>query len=228
MARSRSFRDDFDPDLLRNVRVPDVGKDHRPTHASTLLAWYARPKRNERVVELGCGVGIVSVYLAMNYDIVIHSIEKNELLANAAHEAVRLNSLERKMFVHNVSCERVEDFFEAESFDLVISNPPHHLTGVPSPSKIRGESRSSSFKEAEAFVEATFYLLRNRGRFVFVLSCEHLMFWLGKFLERKLQPKWLVPIYGEPKKDAVLTIVKGVKNGGIGLRLEPPIVLKRA
>lgn len=227
MAPSRSFRDDFDPDLLRNVRVPDVGKDHRPTHASTLLAWYARPKRDELVVELGCGAGVVSAYLAMNHDIVIHSIEKNELLANAARETVKLNSLERKMFVHNLSCEQVKDFFEAERFDLVISNPPHHLAGVPSPSRLRSESRSSSFEEAEAFVEATSYLLRNKGKFVFVLSCEHLMFWLGKFLERKLQPKWLVPIYGEPKRDAVLVVVKGVKNGGVGLRLEPPIVLKR-
>ncbi|MCS7174149.1 tRNA1(Val) (adenine(37)-N6)-methyltransferase [Pseudothermotoga sp.] len=228
MASSRSFKDDFDPNLLRNVRVPDLGKDHRPTHASTLLAWYARPKDGDLVVELGCGIGIVSAYLAMNHDIVVYSIEKNPLLADAAHETVRLNSLEGRMFVHNVSCEQVRMAFEAEKFDLVICNPPHHLTGVPSPSKLRSESRSSNLKEAETFIEATFYLLRNRGKFVFVLSCEHLMFWTKKFLERKLQPKWLVPVYGEPKRNAVLMIVKGVKNGGIGLKIEPPVVLKRA
>jgi tRNA1(Val) A37 N6-methylase TrmN6 len=53
------------------------------------------------------------------------------------------------------------------------------------------------------------------------------MFWLSEFVKRSLQPKRLVPIYGDPTRDAVLTIVEGVKNGGIGLRLEPPIVLKR-
>lgn len=204
-----------------------MDKGHRPTHASSLLAWYVRPKKGDLLIELGCGCGIVSAYLAMNYEISIHCIEKNEFLAELARETVKLNSLESRMFVHNVSCEGVRKVFTAEQFDMVISNPPHHMTGAPSPSKLRSESRSMSFEEAETFIDATAYLLRNRGKFVFVLSCEHLMFWLDGFMKRKLQPKKLVPIYGDPKRDAVLVIVEGVKNGGIGLKLEPPIVLKR-
>jgi tRNA1Val (adenine37-N6)-methyltransferase len=227
LGSSRSTRGEFDPNLLIHVRVPDVGKDHRPTHASTLLAWYTKPKKNDLVIELGCGTGIVSAFLAMNHDVSIHCIEKNQFLAELARETVRMNSLEDKMFVHNISCERVRELFSAERFDLVVSNPPHHLASVPSPSKLRSEGRSTSFSEASSFIEATAYLLKNRGKFVFVLSCEHLMFWLSEFVKRSLQPKRLVPIYGDPRRDAVLTIVEGVKNGGIGLRLEPPIVLKR-
>jgi len=221
------LRDEFDPDVLRCVLVPDAGREHRPTHASSLLAWYTRPKRSDRIVELGCGTGIVSAYLAMNHDVEVHCIERNELLAKLACETVKMNSLEGRMFVHHASCAQVRELFPAEQFDIVVSNPPHHLTGMPSPSQLRRETRSIDFNEAESFVEATAYLLRNRGKFVFVLSCEYLMFWLNEFVKRKLQPKRLIPIYGDPKRNAILTIIEGVKNGGIGLRLEPPIVLKR-
>ena len=227
LGSSRSTRNEFDPDLLRHVRIPDVSKDHRPTHASTLLAWYTRPKKNDLVIELGCGTGIVSAFLAMNHDVLVHCVEKNQFLAELARETVRMNSLENKMFIHNATCQRVKELFDAEQFDLVVSNPPHHLAGVPSPSKLRSEGRSASFDEATSFVEATAYLLKNRGKFIFVLSCDYLMFWLSEFVKRKLQPKRLVPVYGDPKRHAVLMIVEGVKNGGIGLRLEPPIVLKR-
>ncbi|HEY8541131.1 MAG TPA: methyltransferase, partial [Pseudothermotoga sp.] len=154
-------------------------------------------------------------------------IEKDEFLFKSAQKTIEMNNLSN-MKVHNISCSQVRDFFQAESFDMVVANPPHHLTNIPSPDSLRRATRTADFQSAIEFIEATSYLLRNKGVFVYILPPTHLSFWVVEFAKRRLQPKRALPVYGVPKGNAQFVLLKGVKNGGIGLIIEPPLFLKRA
>ncbi len=228
MVNQKSSVCEFDEDLLRIVKLPDTGRSYRPTHATTLLAWYARPaKSQKKLVELGCATGAVCAYLAMTYKISTIGIEKDEFLFRAAQKTIEMNNL-TNMAVYNIACSQVRDFFQKESFDMVVANPPHHLTNVPSPDLLRRVTRTADFQTAIEFINATAYLLKNRGIFVYILPPNHLSFWLTEFVKKRLQPKKIMPVYGNSRNNAQFVLIKGVKNGGIGLVIEPPLFLKRA
>ncbi|WP_028843489.1 tRNA1(Val) (adenine(37)-N6)-methyltransferase [Pseudothermotoga elfii] len=223
-----NFENRFDPDILNSIFTPNSSDFYRITHATTLLAWYSKPKKDQRkVIELGCATGVVCAYIASKYNRYVVGIDKDHDLIHLAQRTVQMNNLYGKVDLVNISCKDVSKFFAAESFDMVISNPPHHITGVPSPNEKRRQTRTTDFETVREFVEAAAYLLKNRGEFVFVLSPTHLIFWINEFLRKKMQPKKILPVYGSSRRDAVLILMRGTKNGGIGFSLEPPIILKR-
>lgn len=166
----------FDPDIIRCVEIVDAGPQHRPTHASSLLVWYTRPSKNVRsVLELGSGVGTVSFALAKLYNVKVVGVEKEKELYEKALEGISLNKLEERVSFVNSSVEELS--FPPESFDMVVSNPPHH-TKVKSPNRLRASTRSIERRDIEGFVQATFRFLKNGGTAVYVLSPENLMEWL--------------------------------------------------
>ncbi len=218
---------EFHEDLLRIIKLPDVGKSYRPTHATTLLAWYSKPNKSQkRLIELGCATGAVSAYLALVHKVDVVAIEKDEYLFKFAQKTIQLNNLSN-MTVHNIACSQVRHLFQSESFDMVISNPPHHLTNVPSPDSLRRATRTADFQTATEFIDATKFLLKNGGTFVYILPPTHFSFWISEFIKHRLQPKKLLPVYGTLKASAQFILLKGAKNGGIGLVVEPPIYLRR-
>lgn len=225
---SQKSQCDFNPDILRGIKLKDAGKSHRPNHATSLLAWYVRLRKNTiSVVELGCGSGILSVYLAKAYGVKVTGIEESALLAEVAKFSVEENRMSERVEIRNCSCAEVKSCFKAESFDAVVSNPPHHLFNVPSEDPVRRQTRTATLKTLEEFAFATSYLLRNRGEFYYVISAEHLLSWIEQFNERSLRIKNIRFAHGRFSSKAELALIRGIKNGGPGLIVEPPIFLRK-
>jgi len=92
-----------------------------------------------RVLDLGCGSGIVAVMLALQrpqWQIV--GIDIQAPLIDLARENARLNSLDIKFL-----CADLKDYHDAEGFDLIVSNPPWLTkdSGRSSPSASKEQSR---------------------------------------------------------------------------------------
>ncbi|RKX43069.1 MAG: methyltransferase [Thermotogae bacterium] len=219
---------DFNSDIFRGIRLKDAGKSHRPNHATSLLAWYVKLRKNTfSVVELGCGSGILSIYLAKAHGVKVTGIEKSALLAEIARLSVGENKMSDLVEIRNCSCGEVKSCFKAESFDAVVSNPPHHLFNVPSKDPVRRQTRTATLKTLDEFVFATSYLLKNRGEFYYVVSAEHLLSWIERLSERSLRVKNIRFAHGKFSSKAELALIRGVKNGGPGLIVEPPVFLRK-
>ncbi|PLV56809.1 tRNA1(Val) (adenine(37)-N6)-methyltransferase [Thermotoga sp. SG1] len=213
----------FDPDIIRCVEIVDAGPHHRPTHASSLLVWYAKPGKGvKRVLELGSGVGTVGFALAKLYDVEVVGVEKEKKLYEKAVQGISLNGLEGRVSFVNVSVENCS--FPPESFDMVVSNPPHH-TKVKSPYPLRSSTRNLEKSDIESFVRATFRFLKNGGTAVYVLSPENLMDWLEKFILYRLEPKRMCFVHGKIDRTATLVLLRLKKNGKRGLVVDPPVIL---
>ncbi|MCD6551969.1 methyltransferase domain-containing protein [Thermotoga sp.] len=213
----------FDPDIIRCVEIVDAGPHHRPTHASSLLVWYAKPGKGvKKVLELGSGVGTVSFALAKLYGVEVVGVEREEELFEKAVRGVSLNNLEGKVSFVNASVESCS--LPPESFDMVVSNPPHH-TKVKSPYPLRSSTRSLGKSDIESFVKATFRFLKNGGTAVYILSPENLMDWLGKFISHRLEPKRMCFVHGKIDRTATLVLLRLKKNSKRGLVVDPPVVL---
>ncbi len=208
-------------EIIRGIELfPSPSK---PTHASALLVWFARPTAKvRRVLELGSGSGIVSIAISRIYGREVLGIELIEDLVKAAERSAELNGIEGMARFIQGDVRDIRRIVDAESFDMVVSNPPHHVFKDHSPDGIRAAARTASEDLIDAFVDAISWSLRNGGEYVLVLSPEGMMEWLFRLKARRLEPKRMV--FFHPKDKAELVAVRGRKNGRVGLVVEKPIL----
>ncbi len=207
--------------MLRTVETG--GYDVKTTHATALLLNFSKPKASARtVLELGSGWGVVSIAVAKLYGRKVFGIDIRCDLVKAAEDIARMNGVEDLVRFECCDVRDVKDAVKAESFDMVISNPPHHSKKPASPDPGRKLERSIDEEVMRAFVEATFWSLKNGGEFVFVLSPENLIDWIYELRAKSLEVKKMV--FFHPKDRAELVAIRGRKNGKSGLVVEAPIL----
>ena len=115
----------------------------------------------------------------------------------------------------------------AESFDLVVCNPPYRApgTGRRPPDAGRDAARFEGGGSVAAFVGAASLLLKNRKRAVFIGLPERLPELFADMGAARLAPKRLKLVHSRTDESARLALVEAVKNGGAGLVVEAPLVL---
>ncbi|HOJ94964.1 MAG TPA: DUF2431 domain-containing protein [Fervidobacterium nodosum] len=211
----------FSTEILRNIKTIDI-PSHKPTHASAFLVWYSKPTSDiKNVIELGSGTGIVAFALAKLYNLYVTGIEIQHELYELAIEGIHVNNLEDKVKFLHCDVRDVENYFKAESFDMVVSNFPFHV-GKKSPDKIRNMSRSADLELINDFIKSSSYLLRNKGTFVFVMSPKLLVPVINILSEQKLIVQRMCFFHGTLEKNAKLVAIRGKKNGGYEVIIDPP------
>ncbi len=199
---------------------------------SVLLAHFAPVRKDDTILDLGsgCGVlGLILLYRHRNNGIHVTGIEKQfELM-----ELARLNIDENKVAdsFHLVSGDVADTrkHFAPELFSLVISNPPFYSISSGRSSN-RAEPLAARHRPddgLEVFVDGVAYCLKNRGRVVFVYPAHLLSELFSAMTARRLEPKVLQFVFSYPdgKSTAKLVLVQARKNGGNGLTIRPPLYI---
>jgi len=211
----------FSTQIINGIRTIDVNS-HKPTHASAFLVWYSKPTSDVKsIVELGSGTGIVAFSLAKLYNVNVIGVEVQEELYKRSLDGLSLNNLDERVQFVNADVRDIRDFFKSESFDMVVCNLPFHV-GKESVDKIRRISRNSNPALINSFVEAAAYLLRNRGTFVFVTAPKILIPLLDALSKEKLIVQRMCFFHGTLDKNAKLVALRGKKNGGYEVTVDPP------
>lgn len=115
------------------------------------------------LLDVGCGVGIISLLLSRDFTLQTSIIDKQEKMINYARHNYALNQLQVKSY-H-------EDFikFEAEEkFDYIISNPPFYDSRVTQSENTHlNIARYAHHLPVEDFIKKVKKLLKPRGYFIF-------------------------------------------------------------
>ncbi|MFH1831066.1 MAG: methyltransferase [Pseudomonadota bacterium] len=153
------------------IYQPTTG--HRYGEESLALATFINVKPGQRVVELGSGVGIISLLIAVqNNPSRIDAVE----LQPSLHEIAKKNVL-KNGYEHIVHCinEDYRSFAQTnkKKYDVVISNPPFLAAGNGrlSPDLERATARHELNGTIEDLVAATYSLLLPSGKFFVVFDC---------------------------------------------------------
>ncbi|MBU0279020.1 MULTISPECIES: class I SAM-dependent methyltransferase [unclassified Gemella] len=87
----------------------------------TLLENFSSQKTSAKVCDLGCGYGVVSVFLADNYkNFSFTMIDINKRSLELSDKNLKLNKVENQVkLIENDVLDNIE-----ESFDIILSNPP--------------------------------------------------------------------------------------------------------
>ncbi len=195
--------------------------------ALLLAAFAGREQVRGRVLDLGTGCGVVGLGLALDHpDFFGIGLDLNpDMLRHARENARRLGCAERFALLRADACAPWG--LAPESMDLVLCNPPYRDPGRGRicPDEARTLARFERRAGLEDFVRAAAYLLRNRKSCVFIHLAERVDELLDLLRASRLQPKEMLFVHQRHDTTARLVLVRGLKNGGPGMTVRPPLIL---
>ena len=196
---------------------------------SVMLANFATIRlRDKRVVDLGCGNGVIPLIMSLRTDKDIVGVEIQEKLADMAKRSVEYNKLDSQIKIINQNMKEFADSEYFESFDLVTCNPPYFKVNDKSyfnDSYEKMIARHEVEINLSQLLVVARKLLKNNGNFAIVHRPERLMEILLEFRKNYIEPKRIQFVYENITKGSTLVLVEGQKNGKEGLKIENPIVM---
>lgn len=198
------------------------------TTDSVLLAAFAAVKPGMRVLEPGCGAGLISLLLLdREPGIRVQAVELDEAAACAARRNFSVNGFSAKAEVICGDLRESASLPEANSCDLVVCNPPYFSAadGKLSPDARRALARSEMECTLADVARAAGRSLRQGGRFAIVYRPEQLAALFAALSAERLEPKRLRFVHHSVDKPAGIVLCEAVRLGKPGIRVEPPLLL---
>lgn len=189
----------------------------------------------ETICDLGCGNGILPLILSHFFpEAKIVGVELQEEVAGLARYNIRENKLDDRCKIINIDVKDiaspesglVEEF--KDGFDAVISNPPYVAghAGLKNDGGSKALSRHESTAGLWDFVGGAAALLETGGEFFMVHRPGRLAEIFAAGQDFRMQAKHLRFVQPHADSEANIVLVKMVKDGGFGLRMDPFLVVR--
>lgn len=212
------------------IQVKQNRYGYRFSIDAVLLAYYARPRPGDKVLDLGTGCGVIPLILAYrNPKIQIHGIEVQEELAALATLNVKENCMDGCITILCRDMKALQQDMISGPVDLVVSNPPYRKpkSGRINPDLQRAVARHEIKVSLYDVVETARRMLRISGRFVTIYLAERMTDILTQMRSSDIEPKFLRMIHSGRNTEAKLILVEGVKGGRPGTKIGPPLIIYR-
>lgn len=196
---------------------------------SMLLSEFVKVRKRDRICDLGCGTGAVSILLAARHpEVSLCGVEIVEGAASLAKKNAFHNKIEDRMQVFHTDLKDVAERFEAGSFDAVVSNPPFMQMGggIPTGREELLCARMELRCTIDDVCRAASYLLKFGGSFSLVYRPSRLSDLFAALLKNNMQPKRMRLVQDTVFAEPSLVLLEARKGGGSGIKLLPTLVLK--
>jgi len=216
--------------LNGRIQVKQSRHGYRFSIDAVIIASHARPRPNDKVLDLGTGCGIIPLILAYRYPkITVYGIEVQEELAEIAALNVKENNMEDRIAILRMDMKALRHDMTSGPADLIVSNPPYRRveSGRINPDQQRAVARHEIKATLSDVVGAASRMLNISGRFVAVYPAERMTDLLAQMRSASIEPKFLYTIHSEKNTDAKLVLVEGNKGGRPGITVGPPLVIYR-
>ena len=194
-----------------------------------LLADFVTAQKGDRVIDLGTGSGVIALTLAKRFkDIEIVGLELQEGLIKVARENVIARRSGLNIEIIKGDIRDVKSMFDAESFDIVVGNPPYRKVddGRINPDREKAIARHEIEITLSEFLKAGRYLLKNLGSVNIIYHPYRLTELLFTMTENKITPKRIQFIHPKIDSKTEMVMVEGIKNGKSELMVMKPMILQ--
>ncbi len=211
---------------------PDEKSGLRVNVDTILLAHFTRPKAGEKILEIGCAHGAVSLILAKRgaalypsgFDVTGVDIRPD--LVELARANAGRNGVEAAFSAADV--REYKKIAPPQSFDRIVVNPPYDeaASSRRSPSDGRAAALHGSCCTLEDIIKASHYLLKNRGRLDVVMRADRIGALFALLDRYKTPPKVMRCVYPKPGERASVALVEAMRSGSHGLAVEAPLFIR--
>lgn len=189
------------------------------TTDSVLLANFFSARKNDVVVELCSGSGVISILgTKKTHAKEFHCFEIQPELSALCNESIKLNNL-NNVFCHNMSLSKATAVMGKNNIDVVVVNPPYYFESAKSENpSIANATHEISTNLAE-ISKVSAQLLKFGGKFFMVHLASRFAEICHELKQNSLEPKIAVFVKPTQNKQVNLVLVEAVKNAKVGLKI---------
>lgn len=211
--------------LIQNTDIFCFGMD------AVLLSTYAKAGKNDRVLDLGTGNGIIPVLMqSKNPGSTYTALEIQENSADLAIRNVELNNLSDRISVVKGDIKEASTIFGEASFNVVTSNPPYmnENHGIVNPESAKAIARHELLCSLDDVIREASRCLKSKGKMYMVHRPNRLVDIFDTMRKYHLEPKRMRLVYPYVNKAANMVLIEAVKGGNSQLIVEEPLIVYNA
>ena len=187
---------------------------------SLILANFALEfvKEKDRVIDIGCGVGVVGLAIAKEKNINLTLIDKQKI--NCIYS--KINAKVNKIEVNLICNDFLKENF-SQKFNIAISNPPFFESSFESKNKHLNISRYSKHLPLDKLLKKLNSILLPKGEFIFCYDArrsEEVFYLLKEFKFQALEVQF---VYPKKDREASLILIRSKKSSKSKTKILPPI-----
>ena len=215
-------------EVLCNDKLKIIQKKqgYRFSIDSFLLASFVTPKKNERLLDIGSGCGIIPIYIAKKgFTNEMTGVELQKELFELAQKNAAINNCEGHVRFINGDIRALAKEMKRDPYHIVLSNPPYtkKRSGRTSPQPSRFLARYEETLDLESLTSAASSLLLKKGRFFVIYPARRLGELIYAAGSKNLALKRLRLVHPRKDEQANLVLAEFAKYGGVGTTIEKPL-----
>ncbi len=196
---------------------------------SVLLPNFVTIRKNtKKILDLGTGNAPIPMILSTRSNAKIYGIEIQKEIFDLAKESITINNLEEQISLINDNMKNLDKYFEPNSFDVIVSNPPYFKINEKSNMNDCIQKTIARHEKEITLAEIVYIakkFLNNNGIFAMVHRTDRLIEIIEEFKKNNIEPKRIQLIYPKEKTESNMVLIEGRKNGNIGLKILPPLIV---
>ena len=195
---------------------------------AVLLSGFARAKKQERCLDLGCGNGIIPILMEAKAEGKhFTGLEIQPESADMAKRSVALNGLQDRIDIVEGDIKDASKIFGASSFHVVTTNPPymtaqHGLTNLYEAKTI---ARHEVLCNLEDIIRESARLLMPGGRFYMVHRPFRLAEIISLMVQYRMEPKRMRLVYPYVDREPNMVLIEGLRGGKSRMTVEKPLIV---
>lgn len=198
---------------------------------AVLLSGYAKAKKDETVLDLCSGNGIIPILMEAKTEcnqFVAVEIQSDNV--DMARRSIILNNLQDKICALEADVNSLEGIFKQGSFDVITCNPPYMPVGTGyindySPKAI---ARHEIMCNIQQIMRVSSKMLKYGGRMYMIHRPNRLADIFAGARENKLEPKSMKMVQSYINKEPSMVLLEFAKNGKPMLNVEAPLIIYMA
>ena len=184
--------------------------------------------RCKKIIDLASGNAPIPMLLSNRTKAHIDGIELQNCIYKLGVESIKENNLSNQISLVCGDVREIDKYFDSESYDVVICNPPYFKTnsdGYFNDNDIKRVARHEVMLSLEDVVKSAKYLLRNGGNLAMVHTTSRFIEVINCLKEYNFEPKRIQFIYPKEGSNSDLFMVEASKNGKSNVKILPGLVI---
>ena len=178
-------------------------------------------KPKGELLDVGCGVGIISLLLTRDFLLKTSIIDKQEKMLNYAKYNFALNGLDVKSYLGSFEEHQTED-----RYDFIVSNPPFYDAAVTQSEDTHlNIARYAHHLPIEGFIKTVKTFLRPKGWFIFCYDAKQIDILLYHLRQNRINPEKIQFVHSKLDRDSKLVMIAARNNSKSMTQILPPFVV---
>ncbi len=179
-------------------------------------------KPKGKLLDVGCGVGIISLLLSRDFNIEPTIIDKQEKMLHYAQHNYALNDLEVESYLGDFT----KDIVTEQRYDYIISNPPFYDSNTTqSKDTYLNTARYAHHLPIESFIRRVKTFLKPKGWFIFCYDARQLDALLYHLKINGINPEKIQFVHSKIDRESKLVMIAARNNSRSMTQILPPFVV---